>query len=327
MIKKNTAGIVYAAELTSTSQALLALISQHVKLDPYRPKLDPEPRRPNGHDDAQAALRDVARAIRSGLGSLASTPGPSQATNFEADVLNSLRSALGEALLGKRVPFDNLSASLLYLKEHEVWSRRRHGELRMAKGAADASLESLHRIVDQLAGILRMREELGAEAVSDAAAAPNKSIAAVALQMAAQEQAKKVEPLQAGIFDAARGLMLLQAAGIDSEALTHETLEQAVATALLSIYQGNPDQTATAFICGRAVSTLSGVAYRLEERRTSAGLSMVRTAVIAAGTTQALASATQSLSEAAESRSPSKQPLSPEQQLAKLRQQPYAPQV
>src|SRR5690606_33830883 len=98
-------------------------------------------------------------------------------------------------------------------------------------------LESLHRIVDQLSGILSMRDVLGAEAVSDAAAAPNKSIAAVALQMAAQEQAKKVEPLQAGIFDAARGLMLLQSAGIGAEALTHETLEQAVAAALLSIYQ------------------------------------------------------------------------------------------
>lgn len=324
MSKKNT-GIVYATERTSTSQALLALIGQHVQLDPYRPKLDPEPCRPEGHDGAQAALRDVARAIRSGLGNLASTPGPSQATNFEADVLNALRAALGEALLGKRVPFDDLSASLLYLKEHEVWSRRRHGELRMAKGAADASLESLHRIVDQLAGILSMREVLGDEAVTDAAAAPNKSIAAVALQMVAQEQAKKVEPLQAGIFDAARGLMLLQSAGIDAEALTHEALEQAVAAALLSIYQTSPDQTATAFIAKRAVSILSGVAYRLEERRTSAGLSMVRTAVIAAGTTEALASAQGAVQEVQGTSAPEVERLSPEQQLAKLRQQPYEP--
>lgn len=225
--------IEHNAPMTKNAQAICEVLRQRHDLTFRAFDIPQAPAAPADFVDGRAALQKLAAHLRTGLDAGSLTAGSAAGQNFD----NAMYRTLVETIPALKDSMPAVLAACQYHVEVVQHGRQLRIVQEEAKNRAQSRFALIEMELEELAAVINIRDVvgIGAEALQEASAAPNKLLANVALQMAVEGTGKASEPLKPVIRQAALGLMLCQAAGVAAEELTEEDLLGVAAELLLSV--------------------------------------------------------------------------------------------
>lgn len=203
------------------------------------------------------------------------------------DVARELGAVFAQAAR-KGMPFAALPAAMLFDETLAKFRADQTRYLHASDAHAARQVEAIQVWLNDVLAVLTVRGLLGADVVQDASAAGNKTMAATALDLVAREKLTKAGSADLPVLAAGRGLMVLQAAGVDPAELELSDLEALVALAGAEIIPATlpgaglsaADLSLRAGTSLVKVSTRGAVLYR--EAETQGGRSMLPHSVLIA---------------------------------------------
>lgn len=274
---------------TDTSRDLQALFMAQIGTEPFNEARPERPARPEGYSAVVEKLEGLVEGTARGIA------GSAHSSSLTGDDINGLFLEQLDRLSRSGFEFGNIGPALEYRNKARLFSSAERTYDDRAEHALGAALKALEQHTGDVLAVLEARSIVGPD-IAEAGAAPNRTMATVAVEMLlaeAKQQNPKPLALRAG-----RGLMLLSAAGIDMAALDHADVMRGSAGALAEhavaevsgknmLYAGGTP--------GLALQVSGGVVYEMKEA--AAGKGLRRYAVLAATTEGKLAPALAALEE------------------------------
>lgn len=274
----------------SKARALLALLSTTVELGREVPPVVTMPEMPASYPDIQ---RGLDRIVGQFADPARSQSRRTDASDIEREFLEVMTNAHNSGF-----DFSELAKVLGYRQERDRARTLQDAYVRSSSARAEALGEAIRDWLEDLSAVLAIREVVGTDVVSDAAQAPNKTMAAMALQMMVQEKATAGAAAELNALAAGRGLMLLAQVDIAASELERSDLEQVAAFAGFAVYPAplkgyGQQHTPLRIRVGQSVISVTAQAAVLCEEATTQGQGttvLPRTALVA-GSEAALAAA------------------------------------
>lgn len=212
---------------STNADALFALLSDSVDMSREAAPSLTAPDKPEHYSEVKAGLYRIAeRAV---------DPARAQERRTDStDVAHELVDLLADAAR-RGFRFDALGLVLDYDEAHKRYRSAMDVYARSSDARAQLAAKAVQAWVDDLLAVLNIREVLGADVVVEAQAADNKLLASTALRFVAEEKLSNGVSSSLPIIAAGRGLMVLRAAGIQSDVLTRRDLEALLTRAAVAI--------------------------------------------------------------------------------------------
>lgn len=286
MTKQTKNTIVTVAD-NDNSAALLTLLRSTVPLEKLAVPTLTAPQIPDQYPEVKAGIQRMGEQL--------ADPSRSDARRTSVDDVSRELEELLVIAASKGLPFDKLPDALEYDRAMKQYRSQQADYLRRSNEKAAALSTAVQQWVDDIAAVLHMKEQVGLEVLQEAAAAQNKTFAALALDLHIREHLTSAGSAGLPVMAAGRGLMQVQAAGVDLASLAVADLETLVALAGLSImpealpgYGLSPDPLEFRLL-GSVVKVTQQAAILHQTADTDQGSSMLPRMALAAVSSAALA--------------------------------------
>ncbi|WP_312906185.1 hypothetical protein [Stutzerimonas nitrititolerans] len=286
MTKQTKNAIVTVAD-NDNSTALLTLLRSTVPLEKLAVPALTAPKMPDKYPEVKAGVHRMGEQL--------ADPSRSDARRTSVDDVSRELEELLVIAASKGLPFDKLPDALEYDRAMKHYRSQQDDYLRRSNKKAAALCASVQEWVNDIAAVLQIKTHVGLEVLQEAAAAQNKTFAALALDLHIREHLTSAGSAGLPVMAAGRGLMQVQAAGVDVASLVVADLEMLVALAGLSImpdalpgYGLSPDPLEFRLL-GSAVKVTQQAAILHQTADTAQGSNMLPRKVLAAVSSAALA--------------------------------------